>query len=40
MKVRVTYMYNGRKFTEIVTMEEKIAMMCNPQVTIFNVEFI
>lgn len=40
MRMRVTYMYNGRKFTEVVTTEEKMAMMRDPQVTIFSVEFI
>lgn len=37
---RIIGMYNGRKFSEIVTMKEKMEIMRNPYVTIFSVEAI
>ena len=37
---RIIGMYNGRKFSEVVTMEERMEIMRNPYVTIFSIECI
>ena len=37
---RIVGMYRGRKFSEVVSFEERFEMMCNPEITIFSIEHI
>lgn len=38
--VRIIGMYRGRKFSEVVSFEERLEMMRNPEITIFSIEHI
>ena len=40
MKMKITYMFNGRKFEEIMTMEQKMELLRDARCAILSVDFI